>query len=161
MPVVFISLGSNMGDRQTAILKARNLLAVDVPPIFSSRIFETPPWGYEDQPPFLNQVIKATAHLSPLKLLDKLKEIEKEVGREPNFKYGPRLIDLDILFYDEMIFKNKVLTIPHPEITNRAFVLLPLMDVAPNFVHPGNQTKISDLIKLVDTSGINEFIGEK
>ena len=156
-----ISLGSNLGDRQNAILSAHKLLAKDISLICASRIFETPPWGYEDQPPFLNQVIKATTQLPPLKLIDKLKGIEMEVGREPNFRYGPRLIDLDILFYDDMIFKTEELTIPHPEITNRAFVLLPLMDIAPNYVHPEFQTKISDLIRLVDTNEIIAYVGEK
>ena len=161
MHVVFISLGSNLGDRQYAFLSAHKLMAEDIILVSASKIYETPPWGYEDQPCFLNQVIKATTLLSPIKLLDKLKWTERKVGRKPNFRYGPRLIDLDILFYDDMIFKTEELTIPHPEITNRAFVLLPLMDIAPNYVHPEFQTKISDLIRLVDTNEIIAYVGEK
>jgi 2-amino-4-hydroxy-6-hydroxymethyldihydropteridine diphosphokinase len=160
MHVVFISLGSNLGDRQYAFLSAHKLMAEDIILVSASKIYETPPWGYEDQPCFLNQVIKATTLLSPIKLLDKLKWTERKVGRKPNFRYGPRLIDLDILFYDDLIYKTELLTIPHPEITNRAFVLRPLMDIAPNYIHPENQKKISDLINLVEINGLVEFKGQ-
>lgn len=132
----------------------------DIIPVSFSKVYETPPWGYEDQPPFLNQVIKARTHLSPSELLKRLKEIERELGRQPIFRYGPRLIDLDILFYDEMEYKSEDLTIPHPEIANRAFVLVPLMEIAPNYIHPVIHKKISDLAAQVETEGIIEYRGE-
>ncbi|MDO9545418.1 MAG: 2-amino-4-hydroxy-6-hydroxymethyldihydropteridine diphosphokinase [Pelolinea sp.] len=157
---VFISLGSNIGDRYNALLNARNLMTPDIVPVSFSKIYETPPWGYEDQPPFLNQVIKAQTELSPSALLERLKGIEKEIGRKSNFKYGPRLIDLDILFYDELIYKTDNLTVPHPEIINRAFVLIPLMDIASNFIHPFYNQTISNLAKAVEPNGIIEYRGQ-
>ena len=97
--VVFIALGSNIGDRARALNEASALMPPDIIPVSCSKVYETPPWGYEDQPPFLNQVIKARTHLSPPALIKRLKEIEQELGRQPIFRYGPRLIDLDILFF--------------------------------------------------------------
>lgn len=160
MHKVFISLGSNIGDRYNAILSSLDLMAPDIILNSISKMYETPPWGFEDQPPFLNQVIKAQTQLSPLKLLDKLKEIEQNIGRKPNFRYGPRLIDIDILFYDDLVYRSGRLTIPHPEIAKRAFVLIPLMDIAPDYIHPENHRKISDLALLMETNGIIEFRGQ-
>lgn len=159
MHEVFISLGSNIGDRQYAMLRAITLMTPDIVPVSFSKIYETPPWGFEDQPPFLNQAIKTQTLLSPSELLEKLKRIEREIGRKPNFRYGPRLIDLDILFYDDLIYKSEKLIIPHPEINIRAFVLIPLMDIAPNLVHPESHQKISDLVSLLEPKGIIEYRG--
>ena len=154
---VFIALGSNIGDRSTALRKAIDLMPPDIIPITFSKVYETPPWGYEDQPPFLNQVIKAQTHLSPLELIKRLKRIELEIGRQPIFLYGPRLIDLDILFYDDLVYISESLTIPHPEIINRAFVLVPLMEIAPNYIHPVSKKKIFEFIAQVDIENIVEY----
>jgi len=148
-----------MGDRVRALNKASDLMPPDIIPNYYSKVYETPPWGYEDQPLFLNQVIKARTHLSPLALLKRLKEIEQELGRLPVFRYGPRLIDLDILFYDDLEYKSDKLTIPHPEIANRAFVLVPLMEIAPNYIHPVNHKKIADMTAQVEVDSIIEFRG--
>ncbi len=157
---VFIALGSNIGDRMRALKEAIDLLPPDIMPASFSKVYETPPWGYEDQSSFLNQVIKTQTHLSPCEVLKRLKEIERELGRQPIFRYGPRLIDLDILFYDEMEYKSEKLTIPHPEIANRAFVLVPLMEIAPNYIHPVTHKKIIDMAAQIETGSIIEFRGE-
>lgn len=157
---VFIALGSNIGDRMKALKEASDLLPPDINSVSFSKVYETPPWGYEDQSPFLNQVIKAQTHLSPCEVLKRLKEIERELGRQPIFRYGPRLIDLDILFYDEMEHKSEELTIPHPEIANRAFVLVPLMEIAPNYIHPVTHKKIVDMAAQIETGSIIEYRGE-
>ncbi len=158
--VVFIALGSNIGDRARALNEASELMPPDIIPVSFSKVYETPPWGYEDQPPFLNQVIKARTHLSPPALLKRLKEIEQKLGRKPIFRYGPRLIDLDILFFDDLEYKSEKLTIPHPEIDNRAFVLVPLMEIAPNYIHPVCHKKIVDLAAHVEVDSIIEFRGD-
>ncbi len=158
--IVFIALGSNIGDRVKALNNASDLMPPNIIPISFSKVYETPPWGYEDQPPFLNQVIKARTHLSPPALLKRLKEIERELGRQPIFRYGPRLIDLDILFYDDLEYKSEKLTIPHPEIANRAFVLVPLMEIAPNYIHPVNHKKIVDIAAQIEVDHIIEFRGD-
>ena len=157
---VFISLGSNLGDRARAIKEAGGLLSPDITTLCFSKIYETPPWGFEDQPLFLNQVIKVQTRLTPLALLKTLKGIEQKLGRKQNFLYGPRLIDLDILFYDSLVYISEQLTIPHPEIINRAFVLVPLMEIAPNFIHPVNHQTISDLAARLELATIIEFQGE-
>lgn len=156
---VFIALGSNIGDRLCALKKARHLMLSDIIPISFSKIYETPPWGYADQPSFLNQVIKGQTSLSPIALLEKLKEIELELGKQPIFRYGPRVIDLDILFYDNLIYESEKLTIPHPEIVNRAFVLVPLMEIAPNYIHPSCGKKISDLTAQINIENIIKYRG--
>ncbi len=101
-----------------------------------SHIYETEPWGYAEQPAFLNMVISAETDLSPVELLKKLKDLEGSLGRVPVFKNGPRLIDMDILFYDDLVMRTESLTIPHPRMHERAFVLIPMLDIAPDFVHP-------------------------
>jgi len=158
--VVFIALGSNIGNRARALNEAIDLMLPDIILVSSSRVYETPPWGYEDQPPFLNQVIKAHTHFSPSELLKKLKEIEQELGRQPIFRNGPRLIDLDILFFDDLVYRSEKLTIPHPEIANRAFVLVPLKEIAPNYIHPVNHKKITDMADQADIDSVIEFQGD-
>ena len=132
----FIALGTNIGDRLANINKAIESLSFEVNIIDRSNIYETPPWGYLEQPMFLNQVVEVRTSLSPLALLDYLKEIESNMGRLPNILNGPRLIDLDIIFFDDLVIKTRKLTIPHPRLEGRAFVLVPLADLAPDYRHP-------------------------
>jgi len=101
-----------------------------------SKIYETPAWGFEDQPAFLNMAIKGKTDLQPEPLLKYLKQLEARLGREPSFHWGPRLIDIDLLFYDELVLDTPQLVIPHPRLHERAFVLVPLADIAPDLVHP-------------------------
>ena len=157
MHVVFLALGSNIGDRQINLQAAIHALEPEVHPTACSPVYETPPWGYLDQPKFLNQVIKAETHLSPSKLLDYIKEIEQKQGRQETFRNGPRLIDLDIIFYDQEVIDSPPLTIPHPRLENRAFVLVPLADLAPHYMHPILGVSILDLLAKVDNQGIDWY----
>ena len=154
---VFIGTGSNLGDRLGALKSAAELLAPKVRVMKASKVYETPPWGYEDQPAFLNQVLQVETELDPPALLKFLKRIEKKLGRKASFLYGPRAIDLDILFYDDLIYSTDTLQIPHPLASERAFVLIPLLEIAPDFVHPVLGKTIKELARKVDSSGIAVF----
>lgn len=157
MHTIYISLGSNLGDRVHNLHSAINHLAPKVKTLAQSSIYETEPWGYSDQPPFLNQAIKAQTQLEPFDLLLFLKEIELSMGRQETFRFGPRLIDLDILFYNSLVLDTPKLTIPHPRIGERAFVLIPLAEIAPDLLHPVLSKTIQELKSLVDPSSIGLF----
>ena len=154
---VFIALGSNLGDRSANLQAALRQIQPEVVPVECSPVYETPPWGYETQPSFLNQVIRAETELGPQALLAHLKKVETDLGRTETFRYGPRLIDLDILFYDDLVLELPPLVIPHPRLHERAFVLVPLMDVAPDLIHPIFQRRVSDLLTEVNRQGILRF----
>lgn len=157
---VFIALGSNIGNRLANLEKALSLMEPVIKTHNCSSIYVTPPWGYLEQPEFFNQVCKCTTGFAPLELLSFLKEIEKEMGRKSSFLYGPRLIDLDILFYDKRVIEYPNLSIPHPHIEKRAFVLVPLMEIAPDFCHPVTGKTIREMYQAVDRQGIKKFILE-
>jgi 2-amino-4-hydroxy-6-hydroxymethyldihydropteridine diphosphokinase len=152
--IVFIALGSNIGDRLRNLKSAIEAMKPAVQPVICSPVYETPPWGYQDQPKFLNQVVKALTDLSPVELLDHLKGIEKQLGRVETFPNGPRVVDLDILFYDEVVFDSPRLKIPHPRIAGRAFVLLPLAQIAPDLRHPQDGKPIREMLAGESTEGI-------
>lgn len=120
-------------------------------------IYETAPWGFEDQGNFLNQVVEAQTNLAPEELLDYLKQIESQVGRTLTFRNGPREIDIDILFYDDLIMETEDLTIPHPRMSERAFVLVPLAEIAEVLNHPVLNQTISQLLANLDTTGVKQF----
>ena len=122
-----------------------------------SFVYETPPWGYEDQPKFLNQVIKAKTYLDPEPLLKHLKRLEVALGRKKSFPNGPRLIDMDILFYDDLVLNNPSLVILHPRLHERGFVLLPLMDISPDLVHPINKKSVREMMAGCDVVGIEKL----
>ena len=128
-----------------------------VHPMECSPVYETPPWGYLDQPNFLNQVIKAETDLSPEDLLSYLKDIEKELGRQETFLNGPRKIDLDIIFFDDAVIESPPISIPHPRMENRGFVLLPLADLAPELKHPVLGASVKELLGQVEIEGIEWF----
>ncbi len=111
-----------------------------------SSVYETEPLYYKEQPLFLNTVLSANTRLDPFDLLRFIKGIESELGRQPSFQNAPRLIDIDILFYGDQIIDTLELTIPHPRITERAFVLVPLAEIAPELVYPLTHEKVSDLL---------------
>jgi 2-amino-4-hydroxy-6-hydroxymethyldihydropteridine diphosphokinase len=157
MHVIYLALGSNIGDRQVNLKVAIHALEPEIHPTACSPIYETPPWGYLDQPKFLNQVIKGETQLSPANLLDYIKEIERKQGRQETFQNGPRLIDLDILFYDQEVIDSPPLTIPHPRLENRAFVLVPLADLAPHYLHPILGESVLDLLAKIDYEGIVRY----
>ena len=151
---IFLALGSNLEDRAANLQAARDALAPKIRVVRESPLYITPPWGYADQPDFLNQVIEVETILHPIPLLHRLKEIEAEMGRETTFRNGPRLIDLDILFYGQEIVEGELLQIPHPRLQERAFVLIPLNDLAPDFIHPVLQESVSELLAKVNTNGV-------
>ena len=125
--------------------------------ISQSPIYQTPPWGYEDQPDFLNQVVFGQTVLPPEDLLVYLKQIETKVGRKPTFRYGPRLVDLDIIFYGNLIMDKDELQIPHPRMHERAFVLVPLNDLNPSLAHPVLKISVQELLQNVESSGIQRY----
>lgn len=135
---VFIAFGSNMGDKQKyindAIEKIRKNPKCRIKNI--SSVIETDPYGGIEQDKFLNGVLEAETLYSPYALLDLLHEIEAEAGRERKVHWGPRTLDLDILFYDNIINDDPILTIPHPDMENRNFTILPMCEIAPDFIHP-------------------------
>ncbi|HEY40382.1 MAG TPA: 2-amino-4-hydroxy-6-hydroxymethyldihydropteridine diphosphokinase [Dehalococcoidia bacterium] len=134
---VYLSLGSNMGDRQYNLNEALRLIAQRAKLFEVSSTYETEPVGNPDQPRFLNLVARIQTRLAPLELLTLTKGIEAKMGRvkedKPN---APRPIDIDILFYGDQVIKNRQLTVPHPRLMERAFVLVPLAEIAPKLIHP-------------------------
>ncbi len=154
---IYLALGTNLGERkdnlQAAICAFDPLISV----VHRSLIYETEPWGFTDQPAFLNMVVRAETELSARALLDFLKKLEATLGRIATFRNGPRLIDLDILFYDDLILNTPGLVIPHPRLHERAFVLVPLADVAPDLVHPILGLSVFELTGRLDVRGVNLF----
>lgn len=157
--IVCIALGSNIGDRKDNLRVAIAALEPRVHILLKSAVYETPPWGYADQPAFLNMVVRAETDLSPLDLLTFLKDLESVLGRTPSFRNGPRVIDLDILFYDHTQIDTPPLVIPHPRLHERAFVLVPLADVAPDYVHPVLGLSVQEMLASLDRQGIILFPG--
>ena len=133
---VYLGLGANLGDREANLRRAVDLLSQGVRVLRVSPIYETDPVGYVEQPPFLNTVAEGITAWEPEALLDLAKAIEGQMGREATVRFGPRPIDIDILLYDDLILDSERLTIPHPRLAERAFVLVPLADLAPDLQHP-------------------------
>jgi len=136
---VFIGIGSNMGNRRGNIVAALSMLreASDVLTLVrESPLYESAPWGVLGQRPFVNTVIEVSSVLGPLTLLRRLKEIERRVGRRVGLRWGPRVIDLDILFFGRRVVDLRQLTLPHPRLYERVFVLKPMLDIAPDFIDP-------------------------
>ena len=146
---VYLSLGSNLGDREKNIAKALELLTPKVLVDRTSFLYETEPVGYSEQPRFLNAVCRGETELTPWELLDLVKEIEEALGRVPSFPNAPRPIDIDIVFYADQVINSPRLTIPHPRLEERAFVLIPLAEIAPDLVHPVSRRKVRELVKEV------------
>lgn len=153
----YIALGTNLGDRQANLQAALSVLPPQVRVTGQSHIYETEPWGYADQPAFLNMVIRAETELTPDALLSHLKGLEQTLGRQPGFRNGPRIIDLDILFYDDLVLETPPLVIPHPRLHERSFVLVPMADLDPDHIHPVIGETIWMMLTNVDIGGIRLF----
>ncbi|MCD5397801.1 2-amino-4-hydroxy-6-hydroxymethyldihydropteridine diphosphokinase [candidate division NPL-UPA2 bacterium] len=138
MTKVFLGLGSNLGDREQNIKEALKQLQGSemARKVTISSLYETKPEGVKEQPLFLNAVLRMETGLSPRNLLDALQDLERQLGRERSRKWGPRIIDLDILLYGNLVMKEKDLEIPHPLLAERSFVLIPLAELAPETIHP-------------------------
>ncbi len=143
----YLLLGSNLDDRvkniEVALYELKNSGIIISK---KSSLYNTIPWGYTEQPEFLNQAIECLTSLNPIDLLRTVKKIEKKMGRKDTIRYGPRIIDIDIIFYNNIIFKSEELIIPHPLMHKRNFVLKPLCEIAPNFIHPELKLSIKELL---------------
>lgn len=145
---VFCSLGSNLGDREKNLRHALDTLKRnEISQLHQARIYETEPVGLKDQPFFLNTAIQFNTSILPHALLHQLLEIEKSLGRIRREKWGPRVIDIDIIFYGQEQINDKELVIPHPRYTERKFVLAPLAELFPTFIPPGTRQTIANLLE--------------
>jgi len=133
----FLALGSNLGDREAELAEALDRLAERMEVVAVSPVYESEPAGYADQPRFLNLVARVETELAPPALLDAVQAVERRMGRERSFRDAPRIIDIDILLYDDVRMTTDALTLPHPRMNRRAFVLRPLADLAPELRIPG------------------------
>ncbi|MBU2612019.1 MAG: 2-amino-4-hydroxy-6-hydroxymethyldihydropteridine diphosphokinase [Chloroflexi bacterium] len=156
--IIYLALGTNLGNRRANLRAAIAAMHPVVHILAESPIYETPPWGITDQPAFLNMALKGETHLAPLSLLAHLKHLELELGRTPSIRYGPRQIDMDILFYDDLILDTPELVIPHPHLHERAFVLVPLADIAPDYYHPVLEKTVREMLASCDTSGVKLYV---
>jgi len=152
--IVYLALGSNLGNRATNLKEAIASLSPQMEVKAKSKVYETPPWGHTEQDKFFNQVVMVKTYLEPEPLLKHLKRLEVALGRKASFQNGPRLIDIDILFYDDLVLESTALAIPHPHVHERGFVLLPMLDIAPDLVHPVRQKSVRDMLAGCDLQGI-------
>lgn len=149
MPSAYLSIGSNLGDRVSNIQQAVNLLTADssVEIVTTSSFYETEPWGGVHQNWFVNAAVEIKTELSPIELLRVLQNIEDRLGRcrEKEVRWGERTLDIDILFYENLVFQNELLILPHKLLHKRAYVLVPMLEIASEAIHPVNNKTISQM----------------
>lgn len=144
----YLLTGGNLGDRLARLTDAREAIETSCGPVRrASPVYETAAWGRTDQPAFLNQVLFIETRLEANPLMKKLLEIEKKMGRVRQEKNGPRLIDIDLLFFNDAVLRTPLLEIPHPRLQDRRFVLVPLASIAPGLVHPVLRKTITELLE--------------
>ncbi|MBI5560241.1 MAG: 2-amino-4-hydroxy-6-hydroxymethyldihydropteridine diphosphokinase [Deltaproteobacteria bacterium] len=161
---VFISIGSNIGERAGNCDRAIGAITQGhkISLIKKSSFYETRPWGKAGQPDFINCVIEVETSRPPIRLLLFLKAIEKDMGRTPSSgRWGPRVIDLDIIFYGDEIIDREGLKIPHPLAHKRGFVMTPLCEIAPSLIHPGLGRNVCELMDLLTDRGDVRKMGER
>lgn len=158
MNTAYLLIGGNLGDRAAYLAEAINQISAQYGRVIStSSIYETAAWGNVNQPAFYNQAVKLVTILSPEALIERLLAIENEMGRVRTEKYGPRTIDLDILMINDIVIDTPTLTIPHPQLHNRRFALLPLHEIAPALHHPVlNKTIHELLLNCLDTLDVQK-----
>jgi 2-amino-4-hydroxy-6-hydroxymethyldihydropteridine diphosphokinase len=152
--MVYLGLGSNIGDRDANLSAALRALAAVVTIEHVSSVYDTAPMLYTNQPRFHNLVCQATTSLTPGALLHAAKEIERQLGRTSGPRYGSRVIDIDLLLYGRLVVNTPALTIPHPRIAERAFVLAPLAELAPTLTHPVLGETMVELLRRVPESDV-------
>ncbi len=149
MHTYYLHLGSNKGDRTSYLSNAIKQIADKIGQVTDqSAIYQTEPWGKKDQDDFLNMAIKVESNLAPEDALNATKKIQTAMGSEKKEKWGPRIIDIDILYCDDLILEKDNLVIPHPHIYERNFVLIPLMEIAGDFIDPVKEMSIEDIFDL-------------
>lgn len=155
MAEAYLALGANLGDPVAALAEARRLLSDHVRIAAASSLYRTPPFGVVDQPDFVNQVLRLETELPPEALLDLCLAIERQMGRVRELRWGPRLIDIDVLLYGNEAINTPKLTLPHPGLSERAFVLVPLLEIAPDLEIGGKPLQealavltVDDIVKL-------------
>jgi len=156
---VYLLLGSNLGDRLQVMHTASELIGVQTGGIVSaSSVYETAPWGVLDQPSFLNRVLEVETEMAPEEVLRIILDIEHELGRIRYERWGARVIDIDILYFANLVLDTARLTIPHPRLHERRFTLAPLVEIAPTFIHPVfNKTSQQLMAECSDTSEVTLF----
>ena len=147
MKVVYLSLGSNVGDRESRLRCATKRLAPEIHVLRASPVYETEPLGYTAQRWFLNQVLECETDLFPMQLLARTSRVERELGRVRTVPQGPRTLDIDILLYGRTVVRGARLEIPHPRMAERRFVLAPLADLAPALRHPVTHQTIREMLE--------------
>ena len=143
---MYLGLGSNLGDRMDNLLQGLRILGSRINLTRVSSIYESEPWGYADQPAFLNCVCEGVTSQTSQQVLSILKDAESLVGRKPTFPGGPRVFDADLLFHAQLVVDGPDLQVPHPRLAERVFVLLPMAEIAPNFVHPLMGKDVKELL---------------
>ena len=159
MNTVYLQFGSNLGDREVIIYNAVQEISKRVGLVnMQSRIYESIPWRVEGQENYLNQIIEVKTSLSSQKILESILQIENDLGRVRVEKWGERLIDIDIIFFNNEIIETADLCIPHKYMHERNFVLIPLNEIAPDFIHPKYNKTVSELLNVSkDTDKVNEY----
>jgi 2-amino-4-hydroxy-6-hydroxymethyldihydropteridine diphosphokinase len=148
MSTAYLLIGGNLGDRKENLSKAIDLITEQCGSVTnSSSLYETAAWGITDQPSFLNQALEISTSLNAKQLMRKILKVEKIMGRVRKEKFGPRIVDIDILFYENEIHDIRFLKIPHPELQNRRFVLEPLAEINSEFQHPVLKKTIAELLE--------------
>jgi 2-amino-4-hydroxy-6-hydroxymethyldihydropteridine diphosphokinase len=155
----YLLLGSNLGESLKIFEAVKIRLESEKNSLTNfSSVYQTSAWGLENQPAFLNQVLKINTFLSAFKLLDFTQQLENEFGRQRNVKYGARTLDIDILYFNSEVIDSQILTIPHPQIPFRGFTLVPLVEISPDFVHPIlNQTQQQLLENCLDSGKVQKL----